>query len=253
MMNKSILGIDVGGTGMKSALIDVFTGEMLTEKVKYATPKPATPQAVVQVIKEMIDKAGYNGPVGCGFPSVLLNGKVMTATNLDSQWLGTDLASLFSDSTGLPFYVINDADVAGIAEVQFGAATHVTGLVVMITLGTGVGSGMLVNKTLIHNTELGFLPMKGGIAELRISNKMRKMHHLSWVAWGKRLNEFLKLVNTLFHPEMIILGGGVCKQFGKFERFTKIGVPVVPAALQNNAGCIGAAYYAAQQSGLIKG
>jgi len=244
MQQTQILGIDVGGTGIKGAIVDVVTGELLTEKRKIATPKPATPEAVSGVIMQMIDEFQYSGIIGCGFPSVLSKGKILTATNLDAAWIGTQLDQLLETTTQMPCIVINDADAAAVAEGSFGVARNCTGLVIMVTLGTGVGSGMLLNHELIPNSELGFLPLRGGVAELRISNSARKKFALSWVAWGKRLHDYLKLLEQLFHPEMIILGGGICKQFDKFESFTKIDTPVLPAELQNNAGCIGAAHYA---------
>lgn len=247
MWENGVLGIDVGGTGIKGAIIDVVTGALLTEKRKIATPKPATPEAILSVIKLMVDELGYHGIIGCGFPSVLKNGVVCTATNLDPSWIGVKLDDLIANHLGMQVSVINDADVAGLAEGRFGAAKDVSGLVITITLGTGVGSGMLLNGQLIHNTELGFLPTRGGIAETRISNVARKKYHLSWIAWGKRLQEYLKLLEQLFHPEMIVLGGGICKQFEKFESFTKLDIPVLPAELQNNAGCVGAALYAFEQ------
>lgn len=244
MNQKAILGIDVGGTGIKGAIVDVESGQMLTEKIKIATPKPATPAAVTDTICQLIDHFNYKGIVGCGFPSVLVDGKVLTATNLDPAWIGMQLDELLEQKTGLSFTVINDADVAGVAEVNFGAAKHCDGSVIMITLGTGVGSGLLHNNKLLKNSELGFLQMRGGIAEIRVSNLARKKHALSWVAWGKRLRDYLNLLEQLFHPEIIVLGGGVCKKFDKFEEFTRINTPVVPAELENNAGCIGAAWYA---------
>lgn len=247
MDQKAILGIDVGGTGIKGAIVDVETGLMLTEKIKIATPQPATPDAISDTICQLIDTFGYEGIVGCGFPSVLKSGKVITATNLDPSWIGMQLDELLQEKTGLPFTVINDADIAGVAEVNFGAAKDCNGTVIMITLGTGVGSGILHQKKLLKNSELGFLQLRGGIAEVRVSNLARKKYALSWVAWGKRLREYLLLLERLFHPEMIVLGGGVCKKFDKFEAFTQINTPVVPAELENNAGCIGAAWYAYYQ------
>jgi len=244
MWENGVLGIDVGGTGIKGAIVDVSTGELLTEKRKIATPKPATPEAVLSVITQMVEEFNYKGVIGCGFPSVLKNGVVCTATNLDPSWIGVKLDDFISNHLNVPVSVINDADVAALGEGRFGAARDINGLVIMVTLGTGVGSGMLLNGELIHNTELGFLPMRGGIAELRISNTARKKYHLSWIAWGKRLQDYLKLLDQLFHPNMIILGGGICKQFDKFDGFTKLDIPVVPAELQNNAGCVGAALYA---------
>ncbi|MBK7429074.1 MAG: ROK family protein [Saprospiraceae bacterium] len=244
MLIKSILGIDVGGTGIKAALVDPSTGEMLTEKLKILTPKPATPASVSVIIQECLRKFDYQGPVGCGFPSVIMNDIAITATNLDKSWINTPISKLFSEVTGQPFYVINDADAAGLAEMNFGAAKGIKGTVIMITIGTGVGSGIFINGALVPNTELGFLPMKGDIAERRISNVARKRSHLNWLAFGKRLNDYLTLVERLFNPEIIVVGGGICKKWEFFSKHILINTKVTPALLQNNAGCIGAAYYA---------
>ncbi len=244
MHTKSILGIDVGGTGIKAALVDISTGELLTEKMKILTPKPATPDSVSAIIQECLNKFNYQGPVGCGFPSVIKNDIAITATNLDKSWISTPVSKLFTEVTGLPFYVLNDADAAGLAEMNFGAARGIKGTVVMITIGTGVGSGVFINGELLPNTELGFLPMKGDIAERRISNVARKRSHLNWLAFGKRLNDYLTLVERLFNPEIIVVGGGICKKWEFFSKHILIDTKVTPALLQNNAGCIGAAYYA---------
>ncbi len=246
MQSGGILGIDVGGTGIKAALVDTGSGILLTEKHKVLTPKPATPAAVSAVIRDIIDHFSYSGPVGCGFPSVIEKGIARTATNLDSAWIGTDISALFTRETGLPFTVLNDADAAGIAEVHFGAARASQGVVIMITVGTGVGSGLFTDRQLVPNTELGFLPLRGDIAERHISNAARKKQHLGWTTFGKRLNEYLLLVETLFHPELIVLGGGVCKQFDLFSGQLRLRkTEVRPATLLNNAGCIGAAWSAA--------
>lgn len=245
MHSCGILGIDVGGTGIKAALVDPVTGALLTEKHKVLTPKPATPAAVSAVIRDIIDYFSYSGPVGCGFPSVIERGIVRTATNLDSAWIGSDISALFARETGLPFTVLNDADAAGIAEVRFGAARDCRGVTVMITVGTGVGSGLFIDQQLVPNTELGFLPLRGDIAEKRISNTARKKQHLGWSTFGKRLNEYLMLVETLFHPELIVLGGGVCKQYDLFSNQLRLRkTEIRPATLLNNAGCIGAAWSA---------
>jgi polyphosphate glucokinase len=246
-----VLGVDVGGTGIKAALVDVLTGTLLTEKLKILTPRPATPDAIADTVVEMMSRFDYQGPVGCGFPSVIKNDLALTATNLDQAWLSTNVAELFSSRSGLPFYVLNDADAAGIAEANFGAAKGVEGLVITITIGTGVGSGMLLDAQLIENSELGFVPVKGGIAETRISNRARIKGHLGWMVWGRRLNDYLKLLETLFHPKMIVLGGGVSKKFETFSKYIQIETPVIPAHTQNNAGCIGAAWWAARKTGKI--
>lgn len=248
MHTKPILGIDVGGTGIKAALVDPSTGEMLTEKLKILTPKPATPDSVSKIILECLKKFEYEGPVGCGFPSVIKNDIAITATNLDKSWISTPISKLFSELSGLPFYVLNDADAAGIAEMNFGAAKGIKGTTVMITIGTGVGSGVFINGELLPNTELGFLPMKGDIAERRISNVARKRSHLNWLAFGKRLNDYLTLVERLFNPEIIVVGGGICKKWDLFSKHILIDTKVSPALLQNNAGCIGAACYAHLQT-----
>lgn len=240
----TVLGIDVGGTGIKAALIDVRNGALLTEKLRILTPKPANPESVARVISEAIRSFQYSGPVGCGFPSVIDQGKVKTATNLDPAWIDLDVVSFLSQQTGQPFYVLNDADAAGLGEIHFGAARDKSGLVIMITIGTGVGSGMFFKNTLIANSELGLLPVKGGIAETRVSNRARVKGHLSWMVFGKRLNDYLQLVERLFRPEMIVLGGGVSKKFDLYKQYITLHTPLTPAALQNNAGCIGAALFA---------
>jgi polyphosphate glucokinase len=243
----TVLGIDVGGTGIKAALVDVRSGELLTEKLRILTPKPADPPSVANVIREAIHTLDYAGPVGCGFPSVIADNKVMTATNMDASWIQLDLANYLSKETGQPFYVLNDADAAGLGEVHFGAARGCQGLVIMITIGTGVGSGMFFEGKLIPNSEFGFLPIKGGIAEIRVSNRARVKGHLSWMVFGRRLQEYLQLIERLFRPEMIVLGGGVSKKFDLYKSFLNIDTPLLPAGLQNNAGCIGAAWFAYQK------
>lgn len=238
------LGIDVGGTGIKAALVDVQNGQLASEKLKILTPKPATPEAVLETIKQAIDHFDYAGPVGCGFPSVIKDGIVLTATNLDPSWINIHLEEFLSQNLGLPFYALNDADAAGLGEVNFGCAKGVEGLVVMITLGTGVGSGMYYRSELIPNTELGFLTIKGGIAEKRVSNSARVRGHLGWIVWAKRLNEYLNLIEKLFSPQLIVLGGGISKKYEMYNHILKIDTSLKPALLQNNAGCIGAALFA---------
>ncbi len=244
MAKNVFLGVDIGGTGIKAALVDVHSGKLVSEKFRLPTPQPATPDAVLKIFKEVIRHFKYSGPVGCGFPSVIKDNKVMTATNMDSSWINLDISRFFSKGLNLPIYLLNDADAAGLAEVHFGEAKGKKGLVVVITIGTGVGSGMFFNQKLISNTELGFLPIKGGIAEIRISNKNKVKSHLSWMVWAKRLNEFLLLIEHLFSPEIIVIGGGISKKFDLFKAYLNLETPVSPAQTQNNAGCIGAAWFA---------
>lgn len=244
MNEKQVLGIDVGGTGIKMAIIDVATGELLTERIKMLTPKPATPEAVIDVIKQIIAQLNYEGPIGCGFPSIVQNGVVKTAANIDDSWIGVNIEALLSEATGFPVKAINDADAAGIAEMRFGAGKGKDGSVLLVTIGTGLGSALFVDQKIVPNSELGHLYLKGVVAEKYASNAVRKNEELSWKEWGKRLNEYLVHLERVICPEMILLGGGVSKKFEKFAPHLNTQVTVLPAESQNEAGVIGAAVYA---------
>ncbi len=236
------LGIDVGGSGVKAAVVDTTTGELLSERLRIPTPQPATPEKIAAVVREVVDQLGYSGPVGCSFPTVVVEGRALTAGNIDESWRGTSVTELFSEATGLDFVVHNDADVAGIAEMQLGAAKGLTGTVVMITIGTGIGSGVFFNGTLIPNIELGRMPGKDGEPiEYYAGDRARKRDDLSWNVWGERFNYFLQRASRVVTPEHFILGGGASKKFDKFADKLDVSASIRVAQFGNDAGIIGAA------------
>jgi polyphosphate glucokinase len=239
-------GVDIGGTGIKGAVVDVATGTLATERVRVLTPRPATPDAVVPVVTEVVAKAAYTGPVGCAFPAVVKGGVACTAANIDPSWIGTSVAGAVSGRlSGAPVTVINDADAAGIAEMTFGAGRGVSGVVVMLTVGTGIGSALFVDGRLVPNTELGHLEVDGHVAEKRASETAREEHELSRKEWAKRFNRYLEVVEALLWPDLVIVGGGVSKAPEKFMPFLESKAQLVSAGLANNAGIIGAALAAA--------
>ncbi len=244
--DKPILGIDIGGTGLKMALIDVQNGQLLTEKYKELTPQPSHPDAVAKVLKGMLKEryADYKGPIGIGFPSIVQNGICFTAANIDKAWIDVDVDNFMTGKLGCPCYTGNDADLAGLAEVHFGHGKGVQGKVLVLTIGTGVGSGFFQDGKLIPNTELGHLLYKNDSYEKYVANSARKKEDLKWDEWGKRLNGFLQHVELLFSPDLIILGGGVSKKFNKYEEFFDLRTKVIPALFQNDAGVMGAAMFA---------
>ena len=247
-MQEQILGIDIGGTGIKGALVDITKGEMVTERLRAMTPQPATPEAVAKTFAQLVKQHSYEGPIGVGFPSVIRNGVAITASNIDKAWIGTIAEAILSDMTGQPVYVLNDADAAGIAEMSFGIGQRYKGLVVMITIGSGLGSALFMNGELIPNTEFGHFKMHGDIAEKYASNKTRKSLDLSWEDWGKRFNAYLQELYLYLSPNAFILSGGISKKFNKFEAFLDVPIPIEPASLLNNAGTVGAALYAEKRS-----
>ncbi|MBN2613384.1 MAG: ROK family protein [Bacteroidales bacterium] len=241
MKFKKILGIDIGGSGIKGAPVNTKTGKFLEKRYRIETPNPATPDAVASVIKKMTGHFKWKGPVGCGFPAVVLNGVVKTASNIDKSWIGTDACELFTNTVGLPVMVINDADAAGLADVRFGAGKGVKGSILMLTIGTGIGSAFFTQGRLLPNTELGHLILNGKNAEKYASDATRKKEKLSWEDWGSRLNEYLLEMERLFYPELIIIGGGMSKKMDKFAHLLTVKTRVAPASLLNDAGIIGAA------------
>lgn len=237
-----ILGIDIGGTGIKGALVDVETGKLTTEKHRIPTPKPATPEAVSNTILELINHFNWKGLVGCGFPTPLQHGKCLSGGNLHKDWKGTQVDELFKAKSGNEFSIVNDADAAGLAEINFGAGKDVKGVVIMITIGTGIGSGLFLDGKLLPNTEFGHVLHKNGdIFEKYASDSARKRNDLSLKDWGKRLHKYFKHINLLLSPDLIIIGGGASKKFDKFEAKIDVDVPIVPAEAENEAGIIGAA------------
>lgn len=245
---NEILGIDVGGTGLKAALIDVEKGELLTEKMRVLTPQPSTPKAVAKALGDMIDLFKYKGIIGCGFPSIIDKGVARSAANIDQGWIDKDVTRLFKRETGHTYYVANDADVAGLAEIKFGAGKGVKGTVIVLTIGTGIGSATFLDGDLLPNTEFGHLWYNNKPFEHHVSNAARKREDLSWEEWGERFNAYLEHLTTLFSPSLFILGGGASKKMDLFDDQLTISTKVVPAKFQNDAGVIGAAMYARSRS-----
>ena len=239
-----ILGIDIGGSGIKGAIVDTATGELKSERIRLVTLQPATPEAVAQTLKELVDQIGYKGPIGCGFPARVINGEVLTAANIDKSWINVKVEDLFSKVTGQKVFVANDADVAGLAELTFGAVKDYKGPVLFLTIGTGIGSALFINGQMYPNTEFGHIKFKGDIAEHYCSDAVREREELGYKEWGERLNKFLEYIAFLTQPDFIVLGGGVSKKFEKYESKLTLSTKVVPATTLNLAGIIGAAMYA---------
>jgi polyphosphate glucokinase len=237
-----VLGIDIGGTGVKAAPVDTKTGQFLADRVKFATPRPATPEAVIEVVTRLAREFNWTGQAGVTFPGVVVNGVIRTAANLDHTWIGVDAVKEVGSATGLAVTVINDADAAGIAEMKFGAGIGVRGTVLLLTLGTGIGSALFTDEVLVPNTEFGHIQIRGKDAEKRASEHAREEHDLSWDDWAGRVDEYLEQMEALLSPGLIIIGGGISKKADKFlPRLTSLQAKVVPAALQNDAGIVGAA------------
>jgi polyphosphate glucokinase len=235
------LGIDIGGTGIKAAPVDLETGTLLAPRERILTPKPATPEAVAGVVAQLAKHFDWTASIGAAFPAVVKGGLVHTAANIDESWVDTDAAEVFSRVAGMPVTVVNDADAAGLAEMRFGAAQGRTDTVVMITLGTGIGSAVFHNGVLVPNTELGHLKIRGKDAERRASEIARERDKLSWKQWAKRLNEYLAELERLLWPDLIVVGGGISKKADKFLPKLKTQAEIVPAKLLNEAGIVGAA------------
>jgi polyphosphate glucokinase len=243
MMDRAmkVLGIDVGGSGIKGAPVDTSRGALLAERHRIATPQPATPKAVARTIAQIAAHFRWKGPLGCGVPTVVLRGIVCTAANISRQWLGVDARTLLGQATGCPVSVINDADAAGYAEMHFGAGRGQAGVVVLVTLGTGIGTALFINGHLVPNTELGHLEIHGKEAEAWAADSVRESKNLSWKKWAERLKAYLAYLENLLWPELIIIGGGVSKKADKFLPRLRLRTPIVAAKLLNDAGIIGAA------------
>ena len=242
-----ILGIDIGGSGVKGAMVNIETGEFTSERKRIATQQPATPEAVIDTVKAIVDHFAYQGPLGVGIPSVVVDGVVKTAANIDDSWIGYPGERGLAEATGCPVILLNDADVAAIAERKFGAGHNHPGTVMVFTLGTGIGSAMFVHGHLVPNLELGhvFLRGKKKDAEHFASDRARQHKELSWKEWGKNLNQYFQYIEALFSPELIIIGGGVSKKHEKFLKYIDVEAKVLPAELLNQAGIVGAALAAA--------
>ena len=243
------LGIDIGGSGIKGAPVDINTGQLLTERFRIPTPQPATPNAVARTIDQVCRHFEWSGPVGCGFPAAVQHGVVKTAANIDDSWINVNGEQLFSKTTGLPVKLTNDADAAGMAEVKFGAGKDKEGVIFVITIGTGIGTALFVDGTLVPNTELGHIRIKGMDAEHWTSDAARKREELSWKRWAKRFNRYLSYLDSLFWPDLFILGGGAAKKHEKFIANLHTRCPVVPAKFHNNSGIVGAALTAPAHPG----
>ena len=240
------LGIDIGGTGIKGAPVDVSTGKLVTERKKFATPQPATPEAVTEVVRELAGSFGWTGLTGATFPGVVTSGTIRTAANVDKAWIGADAAGLFGKAIGTNVAVLNDADAAGVAEMTFGAGVDEHGNVLMLTFGTGVGSALFTGGLLVRNTEFGHLEIRGKDAETRASEHGKVAHGWGWKDWTERVSEYLQRVEALVCPDLIIVGGGISKESDKWiPLLTGVHARIVPATLQNDAGIVGAAMAAA--------
>ena len=237
-----ILGIDVGGSGIKAAIVDTETGDLVSDRHRIPTPRPATTESVAAAVKALVSEAGYSGPVGCCFPTIVIDGRARSASNLGQEWLDVPIDETFSAATGLPFTVLNDADAAGIAEMRLGAGKGLDGTVITITVGTGLGSGLFYRGQLIPNLELGHMPGRDGEPiERYASDRARQENGLSWAEWGERFDFFLQKAARVCSPEHFILGGGASKKFDNFRDTITVPTPIHVARFLNNAGIIGAA------------
>ncbi|MFC4607862.1 polyphosphate--glucose phosphotransferase [Streptomyces maoxianensis] len=243
----NVFGVDIGGSGIKGAPVDLEPGQLTHERYKVLTPHPATPEAVADGVAEVVGNFDWSGPVGITFPGVVTGGVTRTAANVDKRWVGTDAAKLLGDRLGgLPVTVLNDADAAGVAEMTFGAGRGREGTVILLTFGTGIGSAVFSDGRLVPNTELGHLELHGHEAEKRASTKVKDDHDMSWEQWAHRVQKYLAHVEMLFSPELFIIGGGVSRKADRFVPLIEgIRAEIIPAELRNNAGIVGAAMAAA--------
>ena len=239
-----LLGVDIGGSGIKKAIVDTKTGKLLTERLRLKTPQPSTPQAVAATIKDLVQQIGYKGPIACGFPARVINGVVLTAANVDKSWMRVPIEQMLSEELGTDVFVANDADVAGLAEMCFGAGKDEKGKVLIVTIGTGIGTAMFFKGGLLPNFEIGHILLHGDDAERYCSDAAREKLDLKWKDFGKRFNEYLTRIEFLIQPDLFILGGGASKKFEKFQDQIKLEqARVIPAETLNLAGIIGAAMY----------
>ena len=236
-----VLGIDIGGTGIKGAPVDITRGTLVEERFRIETPSPATPKKVAAVVKQVAAHFSWKGPIGCTLPSVVKHGVVLTAANIDPNWIGCDGSALLKKVIGQPVVLLNDADAAGIAEMKFGAGKGRSDVVAIVTLGTGIGTALFHDGTLMPNSELGHLEVHGKDAERIASNRVREEQDMSWKNWAKNVNEYLQALELLLWPDLFIIGGGVSKKAEKFIPRLKVHAEVVPAKLLNDAGIVGAA------------
>lgn len=246
-----IMGIDIGGSGIKGAPVDTITGKMTVRKrYRIKTPRPAKPEPVAKTVAKIVKHFNWQGPIGCGFPAAVTQGVTRTAANIHDDWLGVNVVELLAKATGCPATVVNDADAAGLAEMQFGAGQGRMGVVLIVTIGTGLGTALFSNGHLVPNTELGHIEIRGKDAEERASDAARERDGLTWEKWGHRFDEYLCTMENLFWPDLIILGGGASKKkkYKKYAHCLTVQTEVVPACLRHNAGIIGAALAARLES-----
>ncbi|MEJ7753201.1 MAG: ROK family protein [Candidatus Limnocylindrales bacterium] len=252
------LGIDVGGTGVKAALVDLATGTLASDRVREKTPQPATPEAVTATVASVVaqvldgETVPDDLPVGCGLPGVVTEGILRTAANIDKSWEGVSVEGIVGEALGRRVLAINDADAAGLAELAYGAAEGVSGTVLLLTIGTGIGSALFIDGGLVPNTEFGHLEFHGKDAELRVSGAARSRRGLGWKRWAREFDEYLDRLELYFWPDLIILGGGVSKDMAKYEHLLTTRAPVKAAELLNVAGIVGAAYAGAASFGVAK-
>ncbi len=242
-------GVDIGGSGIKGCVVDLATGELAGERVKVATPQPSTPAAVAAAVAQVVDEFSWRGPIGVTFPAVVTGGVARTAANVDDAWIGTNIETVVGSATGLAVTAVNDADAAGMAEGIWGAASGVAGLVIVTTLGTGIGTALLMDGTLVPNSELGHLPLDGQDAERTASASARERNQWSWESWARRLQRYYSLLEDLLWPELFVVGGGVSRRADKFVPHLRLRTPIVPAKLRNEAGIVGAAALSAITTG----
>lgn len=242
-------GIDIGGTGIKGAIVDTRTGRLLTPRTRVPTPHPATPDAVARIVAQLLSAAQWQGLVGATFPAVIQHGVARSAANVDASWIGTDVDACFTRAAGgkNEVIVLNDADAAGIAEARFGAARNVAGVVIVLTFGTGIGSALLMDGILVPNTELGHLELDGHDAETRAAASVREEGDMSYKKWAKRVNDYMSHVERLFTPDLFVVGGGVSKDADRWVPLLELHTPVKAAELLNDAGIVGAAIVAVER------
>lgn len=247
LMAHTAIGVDIGGTGIKAARVDLDSGELLSERVKLATPLGGEPEAIAETVRALLDRidAQPNESLGVCFPAVVRHGKTMSAANVSKRWIGFDAESFFERELGRTIHFVNDADAAGVAEQHFGAAKNHTGLVVVTTLGTGIGTALIYDGVLIPNAELGHIEIKGKDAETKAAYSAKERDELSFKQWSKRLQRYYSTLERLLSPDLFVVGGGVSKSHAEFLPRLELGTPIVPATLLNNAGILGAAYLAA--------
>ncbi|MGH8923335.1 MAG: polyphosphate--glucose phosphotransferase [Acidimicrobiia bacterium] len=245
--SEPTLGVDIGGSGIKGNLVEVATGKLVGERFRLATPQPSLPEAVAEVVRQVFDHFATEGHFGCTFPAVVKRGVTLSAANVHESWIGTDAAALFSAATGQSVTVLNDADAAGVAEMAFGAGQGRTGVVVLLTLGSGIGSAVFIDGVLVPNTEFGHLELRGhSPVEGWAAASVKDDKDLSWSAWAKRVDRVLDHLSHVVSPDLFIIGGGVSRKWDSWGNYLTTDVEVVPASLRNEAGIVGAAIVASR-------